>query len=414
MSASRTFAYKGLTVRVESADPLPLVWLEEFLTPAFTVEPTAVADCHVTLVVDDRKYRDTMQRGPRSDCEPVGCFTFDGRLARLPLWRPAGEPSQKNATEPQCSRLLTVSASCTTPGEADRVVFDPDSEVFYFVTHDSTRVHILTGRHHPSRRIALMRVVREFAMSRVRADESFVLHAAAVALGGHGIVIAGPKGAGKTSLLIHLLLHQADGAFVSNDRVVVDVEGSVPWVRGMPTVVTIRDDTLHLFPAFGAAVRQAGYDERLALNEVTPSYSPRADSSVGLAPAQLCAVLGTPMRGQVRPGALLFPRVTEHARGIEVHALSSWSAAERLRAVLFGGSPLPPQSEVFSLAHDRRRGTETVQLERLCLAFTSAVRCFDCSLGPEAYRAASAPDLVDAILGRTMNPLLCEEGVRGK
>jgi hypothetical protein len=373
MSASRTFAYKGLTVRVESADPVPLVWLEEFLTPAFAVEPTAVADCHVTLAVDDREYRDTMRRGPRTDSAPVGCFTFDGRLAHLPLWRSAAE---------------------------GRVIFDPDSEVFYLVAHESTRIRILTARHHPSRRIALMRVVREFAMSRVRADESFVIHAGAVVVAGHGIAIAGPKGAGKTSLLIHLLLHRADGAFVSNDRVVVDLEGPVPRLRGMPTVVTIREDTLSRFPTFGAAVRQAGYDERLALHEAASQYNARDDGSVGLAPAQLCAVLDTTMRGQAWAGALLFPRVTEQARGIELQALSSWSAAERLQAVLFGGSPLPPQSEVFSQAHDRCRGVETAGLERLCLAFASQVQCFECSLGREAYRAESAPDLVGAILGR--------------
>src|SRR5262249_14269672 len=154
-----------------------------FLTPAFAVVPTSDADCTVTMLVDERHYRELLERGPCPDRPPVGCFAFDGRLVRLPLWAASSE---------------------------ERVIFDAESDVFYFVSPDRSRIRLVTARRHQSRRIPLMRVVREFAMSQSWAAGAVVFHAAAVVVGGHGILISGPKGAGKTSLLIHLLLSQPE------------------------------------------------------------------------------------------------------------------------------------------------------------------------------------------------------------
>lgn len=67
MIGSTCFAYDGLTVRVESADPTHLAWLEEVLTPSFTSAAGREADCTVTLVTDEPEYNETLRRGPRAD-----------------------------------------------------------------------------------------------------------------------------------------------------------------------------------------------------------------------------------------------------------------------------------------------------------------------------------------------------------
>ena len=77
----------------------------------------------------------------------------------------------------------------------------------------------------PTARVALMRVVREYAMLYATQAGWLILHAAAVCVGGDAFVIAGPKRAGKTTLLLHALRNE-QGAYVSNDRVALGAEPS--------------------------------------------------------------------------------------------------------------------------------------------------------------------------------------------
>ena len=100
-----------------------------------------------------------------------------------------------------------------------------------------------------------------------------------------GLVIAEPNfymlpfpvGTGKNCDVANALAKQIPGvlgvdvrgiALDSQDRVVVNGDGSQPVVvRGMPTVVSIREQTRRRFVAFEQRWSRSHYHERLALQE---------------------------------------------------------------------------------------------------------------------------------------------------
>lgn len=352
MRTAKTFSYNGLKVRVGCVDQMQLAWIEEFLSPAFAPAEDGTADCTVTLEIDDRRYASVLGWGARPDGLRLACCAFDSGLVHMPLW---GPPDQS------------------------RVIFDEDSQVFYFVNEDATQVRLLSASGHASRRIALMRVVREFAMSSSWTGRRFVLHAGACELAGSGIIIAGPKGAGKTTLLMYALGCR-DARFVANDRVVVDVDGSQPVVRGMPTVVSIRYQTLRRFPEFERRWLRHRYNERMALHEAPGEGIPRRAEPLNLTPAQFSVLLGVPMRDAAPARAVLFPRLNEAIEGVRVQEISAEAGSRRLAESIFAANSPRKISEVFALSSHGSQASPAI-VDELSRVLTRAVRCFDCQLG---------------------------------
>jgi hypothetical protein len=369
MAESRVFAYGALTVRVESDDPAALLWLEEFLTPSFVVTDTADPVCQVGLVIDDGLYQQTHARGCDASGETIASFVLDTEIVALPVWRSAND---------------------------ERVLFDERFQVFYSVTPDRRRVRLITLSNNLRARFALMRVVREYAMSSAQAGDSLMLHGAALAVGANGLVIAGPKGAGKTTLLIHLL-HQARADFVSNDRVVADLEPVEPMWRGMPTVVSIRTPMLDFFPEFQQHLADCRYHHLLAAAEqesgARPPERTAVRTKVSLSPPQLCHLLGTKMRPGARARALLFPRVAEEEAGLRLSMLSAEAAAERLLGGLFAAEWAPAISAVFAIGTSAAPPTPARRL-----ALVRKLRCFEAVLGRQAYTRTTAAGLLDELL----------------
>ena len=378
MQLSKSFAYNGLTVRVECADQAPLTWVEEFLSPAFTPVEDGTADCTVTLEIDERRYATVRRWGAHPDGRRVAGFAFDSGPVELALWASA---------------------------QQDRVLFDVDSEVFYFVNQDGSHIRVLSASHHPSRRIALMRVVREFVMSDSWTRTRFVLHAGACELANAGIIIAGPKGAGKTTLLMYAL-GCAGARFIANDRVVVSVDGPQAMVRGMPTVVSVRAHTLRCFPAFERQWAASHYNERWSLQEAQQHGAPpvRADP-INLTPAQFCMLLGVPLCASGRARILLFPRLTDDIEGLRVQELPHDVAIERLAASIFAASSAPQISQVFALP-THASPPDTALVRELSRVLIRRVRSFDCRLGqPGAYTAVALQDFLRPLLAAPPTPL---------
>jgi len=367
MSGSLCFAYRGLTVHIESDDPIHLWWLEEFLTPSFRPIERARADYTVALTVDDQGYEATFRRGPCNDGRQIDCFIFDSGPVCLPVWTSAGE---------EC------------------VVFDERCKTFYFVYRENAQIGILTASQNWAARIALMRVVREIAMMHSWTTTSCIVHGAAFALGESGVLIAGPKGAGKTSLLIHSL-QQAGARFIANDRVVVDLAGAEPVLHGMPTIVTIRDQTLDLFPELRQRLLQSRYNHRFALKETLPEGTfvahPQRGRPTDLTPAQFCTLLDVDMREQSPVRTILFPQVTGAHSGIHLQELSAQAAGERLSAALFGARSSQRMSSIF-IPVSRSSSIDQTKLERLCMGLTAQARCVDCRLGQQAYQGHALTD----------------------
>jgi hypothetical protein len=361
----RNFAYNGLTIRVYSGNPSHLSWLEEFLSPQFQLLGEGTSECIVSLTADDQLFKEVFRRGARSDGGRVDCFALDSNLVRLPLWQSLGP---------------------------DQIIFDPQFRVFYIIRPDCAEAEMLTLANNLAARISLMRVTREFAMSHSHRAGCLIIHGSAFVVGDRGVIIAGPKRAGKTTLLIHALQGGA-AAYLSNDRVVASFDGTAPMLRGMPTVVTVRRQTLEMFPDLLDRLLERSYRSRLSLGEIREAQlrpvQPDQDGNYYLSPAQFCDLLQVASVAQAQAEALVFPQVTGRSGSIELERLSSKAAAVRLADCLFSSHSMQKVSAVFALSGSGAI-PDRAMLEGLCLRLTSQVRCFECRLGDDAYRSAGS------------------------
>jgi hypothetical protein len=299
------FAYGGLPVRCGSTCSDDLVWLEEFAAPAFDVAHAGPAACEIGLTADDARFEAARGAGPDPGGGRVPWFSFDSRAADYPLWRAP---------------------------ESRAAVYDEEIEVFYLLDSDATRVEILARAGTRAPRIALLRVLRELATAHARHRGALHLHASAFCYRGAAIVVAGPKRAGKTSLLLHALGDPAV-RYLANDRVILSVRPTAPpMARGMPTVVTLRPDAAGLFPrhqlrranAYRAYFTRAEARARVATGDATEGMQ------LSLSPAQFCDLAGTMAVGEAPLAALVFPRVDELATGVAVRGIDASVAAHRL------------------------------------------------------------------------------------
>jgi hypothetical protein len=375
MRAVKQLVYRGIAVRVEASDVADLDWLAEFLTPSFAVAATDTADCTVMLVADERRHREILAAtGAAGNASVLDCFVLDRGVISLPSWPAA---------------------------DGGRIIVNSSSGLLYVVSADRRRTELVTAPENRKRRGELMRVVREFAMAAAWTRHSLVLHAAAFAIGNRAVLIAGPKHAGKTSLLMSCL-HASGARFVSNDRVVVDLANSEPHARGMPTIVSIRSDTLDRFPA---AMQRLGsheyhYARTIAEAEVqkaTASTTGSLRRALSLSSAQLCRLFGVEMVGSAVPAAIVFPQVDAGIRDMVVRELEGDEAMERLPDALLGASIAPRTSEVFALS-GAAPAIGYPEVTRVWRTLLAHVRAFDCRLGPDAY----APDLRARLIAQVL------------
>ncbi len=364
----RGLRYADLAIGVACPEPSYLVWLEEFLAPAF--EPTAAEGCDrwVVLDLDASRHAATLARGPSPDAVPVPCFVLDGGTVCHPEWNGSG------------------------PDE--RILFDAHYQAFYCVERRSGHVRILATPRPNLTRIALMRVVRELAMAASLARGGLLLHGAAFAIGGRGVVLAGPRRAGKSTLLLHAL--QAAGAlFISNDRVLARQDQGHVVLRGMPTIVNLRPGTLAMFPAVSSRIRARGYHPARTLAQASRPGArprvPRPDGAVTLTPLQFCEAAQVGALPQAEAWRLVFPRVRESGVGIELDPLDPGTAARRLRAALFAAERPGQVAEAFA-GPDGAADVGEAALQRRVLDLAARVPCYDAALGVEAYGGAGAAD----------------------
>jgi len=363
-------AFGDLRVLAEAA-PGHLEWLEEFLGPAFERADCHEADWRVSLVEDRERYRQALGRGPAGGT--LEAFAFDAKVVGLPRWR----------TE-----------------AAETSLFDAARGLLFEVAYASRAVTLLTEPGNADGRIALMRILRELGINRAQRRGGLLLHAAAMAVGDRGIVITGPKGAGKTSLLIHALRARS-ARYVSNDRVVVPAAGR-PLATGVPTIVALRRGTLDLFPSLAARAAASGYACRLTLGEALATGSRPTDprgKPDSLSPAQLCRLLDVASLACSEIAAIVFPRITGEAGTFALRRLTEAEVVEEIPDMLFGVRGGRHTSSVFADPADPPP-PELGALTERCRDIASRLPCVECRLGLEAFDApAAADDLIAAILG---------------
>jgi hypothetical protein len=347
-------AYGSLVIGARCADPAPLAWLREFLGGAFDVPSPSAPPDH-TLALE-------LGRAPPSDAPPadeIECFSLDGSFLKLPGRR--------------------------APDGSLRIRDDAESILYEIRGRDVT---ILAAADGPAVRLALLRVAREIATAHALAQGHVHLHAAAISVSKGVLAIAGPRGSGKTTLLLHALL--AGGArYVTNDRLFVDLSVGPPLARGMPTIVSLREETIARFPAFLRRLQATAYARDRTLAEAEARRT--RDWRPNLTPAQLVRLARAGEAGTGLLRAAVFPAVAQGIERFEVCRLGADDAASRLRQGIFLATLPERPAAAFAAGIRPRDGPE---IDRLCRQLAARIPCLDVRVGPLAYEDAAIWDAI--------------------
>ena len=360
-------------IAVETDDPNASRWLAEFVTPWF--EPCSViASAHnVRFTVSGAAFESIDRRCATAATRPFPCFGLDRGVVALPGW------SEEDTT----------------------VLADTELGSFYSVSARGVEV---TARPDFARaRIGLMRVVRELLVAGRQARAPLLdLHAAAFATPAGAILLAGPKRAGKTTLLTHFL-RCGDVSLIANDRVLVDDHPASPVVFGVPVLVSIRESTLEIFPELRRtpderpAVLHSGEVARPVV--VRPS-DPGPHRDFGLTPWQLAQRCGSATTRCAPIATIVFPEFDAAWENCSLEPLSVKAGAMRLLEARYGGSATGRPRTLFEdmMSPCEPHGDDSLaRVTRL----SADVPLFRCRLGPGAYRNGAHQLLRRLLSGRS-------------
>jgi hypothetical protein len=261
------------------------VWLEAVLAPHFAPRADQTPDFTVVLREFGELPGAWHGPGPAAGDEavilrrsPFPLFDLRGRRRRLP--------------------------------DGSSLVLDATTGTAYRHDAAGTVVEFFGSEAEPSR-VHLLEYLRTAALLVEEARGTLILHAAATITGGRAYLILGPKGAGKSTTMLHLVLEHGH-EYLSGDRVLVSRGPRGLRVRGWPDYPCLGLATLRRFTGFAATCGIADND---------PPAPSEADGKVLLSPGRFRAALPRPMRAECDDVAmLLLPQVS--SRG------TSWRRSE--------------------------------------------------------------------------------------
>ena len=349
--------YSNRKFRVTSRDNDVLVWLVEFLCPQFHIAESEKFDVEIHYELNDHEFDQLMGKQPKKR-ELLAAFILDTRVEYCINW----------SKRQDC-----------------RVLFDYRNGIFFIINSKQPKVQVLV---HSSKstdpRTALMRVVREILIHNLDSADSSLVHSAAFLYKKSGIMIAGPKNAGKTSLLIHCL--KANGSYyISNDRVFVCRLEDKFHLKGMPTVITISRETVNLFRYLREAIKSEHYHHAYSTREILAGkFKPRDNnrSVYTLNQRQFCAATGTQAASGGLLSAILFPIISKHSDDFSVTRIGFELAREHLNESELARDSAQVSSEFNILANPNRSGS----YYRLASSIARTVPCFELKIGSRAYK----------------------------
>ena len=359
-ATSATFAHGATRVDVSTKTEAVLEWLDYFLRPWFSPDAEGTnRRARVELVVDSHEYQRIAPADEATEAaDVVPVFLLDSGLVSLPVV----------GVEDQASWIA-----------------DAYLRALYRVGRSAdVRVLAADGRH--GARVALMRVVRELAMIGSAARGEVLLHASVAAWRGGAVAFCGPKRSGKTTLLLRNLL-AGDSTFLANDRAIAVVNQGGVTVRGLPTIIALRGDTIDRFP--GLSELRTIRDRHWQIpGEMDPSKAvPWTESGapIDLAPQSLCAALGVRAQADAPLRAVVFPRVNSTVTGARPVRISSAEAQLRLRDSIVGAH-LP------SRRADALWPTQTAAPAIDTMAALAQLPSFELVLGADSDAQPAVPD----------------------
>jgi hypothetical protein len=356
------YRFGPAVIDVEADDPDTTRWLAEFLVPWFEVAAHGRGEFSIRLTCSAPAVAALERQRALASCRPVACFALDSQVVSLPSW----------AEE-----------------DGGTVIADSGRGCFYRVQGRSVEIIAHPGLRRV--RVGLMRVVREIAAACLLAQGNVLdFHTAAFSVGGRAVLLVGPKKGGKTTLLVSVLA-SSRAALVANDRVFVDASRRPGQAVGVPTLVSLRDDTLQLFPNL-----RRGFPRCPARLHTAELESPDAATLEGddappvfaLSPTQLARRLGAPT---VRGGpiaAVVFPEISPAVDGWSLEPIGTAEGTTRLRGCIYGSRSGSRSRTVFEelvggqVARPQERDTAIGRL-------AAWVPLFRCRLGRDAYRGGA-------------------------
>ncbi|MCI2422141.1 hypothetical protein MOQ72_32395 [Saccharopolyspora sp. K220] len=218
-----------------------------------------------------------------------------------------------------------------------------------------------------------LRLMRE-AMLRTYEDHGgIVFHAAGADLGGHGVMICGPRSAGKTTVLT-CLLRSTRGALLSNDRLILDRHGRLVAV---PLPVPIARGTLDAVPELANAVPGLSRPQR-TISELPRTFG--ATEKAEFSAREYATALGASLAPGSWLRTILVPRLSDSAEPPRIRALPPGETQQVLRASCF-----TPHDEFWQQPWLVPRGRPEPELHRRAHQLThhlaAHIPCFEIRFG---------------------------------
>jgi HAD superfamily hydrolase (TIGR01549 family) len=207
------------------------------------VAPVAVSGYGVTVAVD-------VPAGLAAELARCRPYLEIGPLSRPARVRVGWRPLAGCRTGPAAGPTRPVELHQGHRGRAgdDRLVHNDTLGLHYHVVAGVRPDVVICGRDEPAHRLDLIQVVRGLVLGAARADGWRPAHAAALEIDGRGVLLVGPKAAGKTSFALAALRADPERvALVTNDKGLFDpADGAT--VAGLPFAAAVAPGTLGALP----------------------------------------------------------------------------------------------------------------------------------------------------------------------
>lgn len=356
-----TLGFATTATALDCSDAMAATWLLEVLRPWFM--PCSKRGQWLVRVSTSLDTFEDLNGSRPQHTEPRNCFAHDTQLIALPAWSDR-EGLILADDERHC--FLKLAPACVD------LIGDPSSRRWRFT---------------------LMWLFHEIAATQLR-HTHLDLHAAAVGAGDRGLLIVGPKGAGKTTLSFHLL-RTGLCQWIANDRVFATASADRTAILGVPTAVKIRPGTAAEFPELRRSLPdvERPYLYTLAELDRLPATSSAPAHEYALSPAQLTRQLGVEPLASVVPGAIVFPHIHADTDGWLLEPLDPEAARVALAANQYGRQRAQQVPTIFETLDPAPAHFAA----GLSAALSRNVAAYRLHLGPNAY---SNPDFAAQLLRR--------------